>query len=300
LGVHREATQQPKPEKARREAALPAAAFAVVILSAFLHASWNAFAHAVADRLIGFALIGVAGTAVSIVLVTEAPLPARASWPYIAASGAIHVLYTLLLMYAYRLGDFSQMYPISRGTSPWLVAVIAAVLLGETLSPLRLAGVAVISAGLACLVVAGGVPDRGGRTAIGAALLTGVAIATYTAVDGVGVRHAGTTAGYTGWIFLLQSPVVPLIALATRRREVWRQARPHLSAGLTGGLLSMVAYGLVLWAQTKGPLALVAALRECSVVIGALIGAVAFHERLGRWRVVAAVLVAVGVLLVAL
>ncbi len=159
---------------------------------------------------------------------------------------------------------------------------------------------AVISAGLCTLVFAGGVPTRAARPAIAAALLTGVVIASYTTLDGLGVRSAGTVAGYTGWLFLLQGPVLPLAAVAVRRRLLWGQVRPHLVAGLTAGALSLVAYGLVLWAQTRGALAPIAALRETSVIVGAVIGTVVFGERFGRWRIAATVLVVAGVVLVTL
>jgi drug/metabolite transporter (DMT)-like permease len=278
---------------------VPTSVLLVVLFAAVLHASWNAIAHAVTDRLIGFALMGVTDVVIGTAIVVAAPAPDRASWPYVGASAALHIVYIVLLMQAYRIGDFGQMYPISRGTAPWLVAIGAAVFAGEALPALRLLGVAVISIGLVCLVFAGGVPTGKQRAAIAAALLTGVTIAAYTTVDGLGVRRAGTAAGYTGWLFLLQGPALPLVALFVRREQLWAQARVHLWAGLGGGALSLLAYGLVLWAQTRGPLALVAALRESSVVVGALIGALVFHEHFGRWRVIAAVLVAAGILLIA-
>jgi drug/metabolite transporter (DMT)-like permease len=276
--------------------------FAVVVavlLAAVLHAVWNALAHAIQDQLVGFALIGVAITVCAAGIVLTSPAPASQSWPYLAGSAALHVLYQLLLMRSYRLGDFGQVYPLARGTSPWLVAVAATVLVGEELSLLRLVGILVISVGLAALVFVGGVPSRAARPAIAAALLTGVAIAAYTTLDGVGVRSSGTVAGYTGWLFLLQGPVLPVAAAVARRGRLWGQVRPHLLAGLAGGVLSLAAYALVLWAQTRGALAPIAALRETSVIVGAGIGAVRFGERFGPWRIAATVLVATGVVLVA-
>ncbi|HEV7658179.1 MAG TPA: DMT family transporter [Mycobacteriales bacterium] len=271
-----------------------------VLGAAVLHAVWNALAHAIDDQLVGFALIGVGVTVGAVPLVLLSSAPARASWPYLVGSVVLHVAYNLLLMRSYRLGEFSQVYPIARGTSPWLVALAAAVFAGEHLSPLRWLGVLVISAGLASLVFAGGVPTRAARPAIAAAVLTGVAIAAYTTLDGLGVRSADTVAGYTGWLFLLQGPVLPLAAVAVRRGRLWPQVRPHLPAGLAAGLLSLAAYALVLWAQTRGALAPIAALRESSVIVGAVIGTVVFGERFGRWRIAATVLVAAGVILVSL
>ncbi|MCW2820127.1 MAG: protein of unknown function transrane [Marmoricola sp.] len=248
----------------------------------------------------GFALIGVALTLGSVPLVVASPVPARASWPFLLGSVALHVAYNLFLMRSYRLGEFGQVYPVARGTSPWLVALAGFLLLGEELPPVRVAGVVVISLGLASLVLVGGVPTRAARPALVAAVLTGVTIAAYTTLDGVGVRSAGSVAAYTGWLFLLQGPTMPVVAVLARRRALWGQVRPHLVLGLLGGVLSLAAYGLVLWAQTRGALAPVAALRETSVIVGAIIGAVVFGERFGPWRVAATVLVAAGVVLVTL
>lgn len=271
-----------------------------VLLAAVLHAAWNALAHAIDDQLVGFALIGAAVSVGAAGIVLVAPAPARACWPYLAASAALHVAYSLLLMRCYRLGEFGQVYPIARGTSPLLVAIGAAVFVGEDLSPVELLGVVTISLGLGALVLVGGVPTTASRPAITAAVLTGVVIAAYTTLDGVGVRDAGSVAGYAGWLFLLQGPVLPVAAIISRRGRLWPQVRPHLLAGLGGGVLSIAAYGLVLWAQTRGALAPIAALRETSVIVGAAIGAVLFGERFGRWRVAATVLVATGVVLITL
>jgi len=276
---------------------VPLSVVAAVLLAAFLHAAWNAVAHAIADRLIGFALIGAAATAGGAVLTLVVGAPAPASWPYLAVSAALHVGYSLLLLRSYELGEFGQAYPLARGTSPWLVAIGAAAFAHETLTPPRLAGVAVISVGLASLVFAGRL-TRADVPAIGAALLTGVTIAAYTTVDGLGVRHAGGALGYAAWLFIAEGAVIPLMAVAARREKFWAQARPHLAAGLAGGVASIIAYGLVLWAQTRGALAPIAALRETSVIIGAIIGALVFRERFGRWRIVATVLVAGGVALI--
>ncbi len=278
-------------------ASISAAVVGAVLVSAVLHATWNAIAHSIADKLIGFALIGVAETACAVVIVLLAAPPATASWPYLATSAVLQVGYNLLLMRCYRIGEFGQVYPLARGTSPWLVAIAAAAFAGERLSAVGLLGMAQISAGLACLVFSAGVPTRVQLPAIVAALLTGVTIAAYSTVDGLGVRHSASVAGYTGWLFLAQGPVLPLAVLALRRNRLWRDARPHLSVGLAAGALSLAAYGLVLWAQAHGALGPVAALRETSVVIGAAIGALVFNEAFGRWRVVATVLVAGGVLL---
>jgi len=269
----------------------------VVLLAALLHATWNAMAHAVPDRLIGFALIGTAYLVAGGVLAATAPLPAAGSWVYLIASVLLHVLYNLLLMRSFMLGDFGQVYPLARGTAVAVVAVLATVAVGEAMPPVRLVGVILVCVGLAALVAPLGRTANAELPAVVAALGTGVMIAGYTTVDGVGVRGSGSVLGYTGWLFLLQGAALPILAYARRGRGLARRARPYLLAGLAGGVLSLVAYGLVLWAQTRAPLAPVAALRETSVLMGAVIGAVVFRESFGRRRVLAAVVVTVGVVL---
>ena len=282
-------------------ASQPSVSFGVVVavlLAAVLHAAWNAIAHASKDRLAAFALIGIASTVCGAAIVIVAPAPATASWPFIGASMLLHTTYDLLLIRGYQHGEFGQVYPLARGTSPWLVAVAAAVFAHETLPAPRRRGVVVVSAGLLSLVFAGARPAHADRPAIVAAVLTGITIATYTTVDGLGVRYAGTASGYAGWLFLTLGPWLPAYSLLARRSRLRSVRRTEVASGLAGGVLSLVAYGLVLWAQTRGALAPIAALRETSVIIGAIIGAVVFHERFGRWRIVATVLVAGGVVLI--
>jgi drug/metabolite transporter (DMT)-like permease len=276
---------------------MPGGVVAVVLLAALLHATWNALAHAVPDRLVGFALIASAYLVAGGAMAATAPLPAAGAWVYLVASVLLHVLYNLLLMRSFMLGDFGQVYPLARGTAVAVVAVLATVAVGEPMPAVRLAGVVLVCLGLTALVAPGGRTVRAELPAVVAALGTGVMIAGYTTVDGVGVRTSGSVLGYTGWLFLLQGVALPAIAYARRGRDLARQARPHLLAGLAGGVLSLAAYGLVLWAQTRAPLAPVAALRETSSLMGAIIAAVVFKESFGPRRVVAAVVVTVGVVL---
>jgi drug/metabolite transporter (DMT)-like permease len=278
-----------------------------VLLAAITHASWNAIAHGIKDQLLAFGLIGAGGIVVAIPLISLSPLPRAASWPYLLASVAIHVFYNLGLMRAYRYGEFGQVYPLARGTSPLVVTILAATFVRERPTLPQLGGVLVVSAGLALLVFAG---RRPGRAALLAAIGTGLTIAAYTTVDGVGVRASGTSIAYIGWLMLLQSLGVPLYALI-RRREVlfpgwsrppgppWpaKQPRRIIATGLLAGALSVLAYGLVLWAQTRGALAPIAALRETSVIFGAIIGTVAFREPFGRARIAATIVVAAGIIL---
>jgi len=265
-----------------------------VIGAAVTHAAWNAIAHGIKDQTLAFALIGVGGIATGIPLIFVAAMPRAGCWPYLLGSVAIHVFYNLLLMQCYRLGEFGQVYPLARGTSPLVVTILAAIFVHEHLALPQITGVLIISGGLATLALAGRRPDH---AALLAAVGTGLTIAAYTTVDGVGVRLSASPAGYIGWLMVLESLCVPMFALARRRDVVLKQRPRVLLAGLGAGALSVLAYGLVLWAQTQGALAPIAALRETSVIFGAIIGTLIFREPFGRTRIAATVLVVTGIVL---
>lgn len=268
----------------------------ITLVAAVLHAVWNAAAHGVSDRLVGFALIGVAYTVVGGVGTLVLGLPPSAAWPFVLASALIHVIYNLLLWASYQLGEFSQVYPVARGTAP-LVVVVIEVVLGHVLPVLQLVGIVVISLGLISLALDGGRLSRAALPALGAAVATGICIAGYTVIDAGAVRTTPVLV-YAAWMFLLQGPGMPLIALLRRGPRLRTQAWPVLVAGLGGGVVSLAAYGLVLVAQTSGATAAVAALRETSIVFGAVIGTVFFGERFGVGRVVASAVVALGIVVV--
>jgi drug/metabolite transporter (DMT)-like permease len=273
---------------------LPLSVTLAVLAAAVTHATWNAIAHGIRDQTLAFGLIGAGGIIVAIPLVIVVAAPRAASWPYLLGSVAIHVFYNLLLMRCYRYGEFGQVYPLARGISPLVVTILAATFVGEHLAVPQLAGVVVVSGGLAALVFLGAKP---GRAAFLAAVGTGLTIAAYTTVDGVGVRLSASPAGYIGWLMLLQSLCVPSFALVRRRDVLAEQPARIVLTGLAAGALSVLAYGLVLWAQTRGALAPIAALRETSVIFGAIIGTVIFREPFGRARVAATVLVVAGIVL---
>ncbi|WP_327171519.1 DMT family transporter [Streptomyces sp. NBC_01336] len=268
-----------------------------VLTAAFTHAAWNALAHAIKDQLLSFTLISGGGVLIGAAAACFVPFPAADAWPYLLVSAALHVAYMLLLMRSFTLGDFGQMYPIARGTAPLVVTVLAAVFVGERPDGWATAGVAVASAGLVGLALWGirGTGKRPHWPAILAALATGLAIAGYTTVDGVGVRASGSSLGYVAWLMILEGLAIPLYALHRRRSALPGQLRPHAVRGLLGAALSVTAYGLVLWAQTRAALAPVAALRESSIIVGAAIGAVFFKERFGTPRIAAAGLMVVGI-----
>jgi drug/metabolite transporter (DMT)-like permease len=270
----------------------------LVLGAGVLHALWNAIASAVEDKLVAFGLIGVSATVVAAVTLPLTGMPRSTAIVFALVSAVLHLAYNCGLMQSYRLGDFGHTYPLARGTAPLLVAAGAWVFADEHLDAVQLLGIATVAGGLTAIVFAGGRLRRAEMPATVAALLTGGAIASYTVVDGLGVRHAHDPLGYTALLFLLQGPVMVVVAGVRRRHDLaWATPR-NLTAGLTAGALSLAAYGIVIWAQTQGPLALVSALRETSVISAAIIAAVVFHEPFGRRRLLPAAAVVAGIILI--
>lgn len=269
---------------------------AAVLLAAVTHASWNAIAHRITDKLVGFTLILAGGVLIGLLLAPFTALPAAEAWPYLLVSAAIHLVYVVLLMTSFRLGDFGQAYPIARGSAPLVVTVFAAVFAHEVPNGWAAAGIALSCAGLTGVALWGLRGRRPQWAAIGAALATGLSIASYTVVDGLGVRASGSPLGYTAWLMIAQGVAIPAYAVCRRwRRETVAVLRPFAALGLLGSALSVSAYGLVLWAQTRADLAPIAALRESSIIVGAAIGALFFKERFGAPRIAAAGLLVVGI-----
>ncbi len=272
-------------------------ALSIVLAAAVMHASWNALVKAAGDRAVTLAAVATAHAAGGVLLIAIGGLPLAAAWPFVIASTLIHYGYYVLLFQAYRLGDLSQVYPISRGMAPALVAFGTWVAIGEVLTPIEWAGLAAVSVGIGLLALQRGAAHASTRT-VGVAALLGLTIAAYSIADGIGVRVAGDPLSYMGWLFLLEAPV-PLYVLLNRRRlrepVDWRGFR----LGLVGGFLSVTAYAVVLYAKTIAPIGAVSAVRESSVIIAALIGVVMFGERPWKGRMAAAVVVAAGIILLA-
>ncbi|MCB1468086.1 MAG: DMT family transporter [Rhizobiaceae bacterium] len=272
-------------------------ALSIVLFCALLHASWNALVKAAKDRALSLAALSATHAVVGIGLIAISDPPAMASWPSIVASTVIHYAYYGLLFSAYRLGDLSQVYPISRGMAPALVALGTFLIIGESLSMEGWIGLGLVCIGIGTLAFQRGAVHAD-RKAIGVAALLGLSIAGYSIADGVGVRFSESPTGYIGWLFLLEAPV-PL-AVVWYRRSLRGPIDWHVvSMGIVGGLFSVVAYGLVLYAKTIAPIAAVSAVRESSVIIASLIGILLFKERPWQGRVIASIVVATGVIVLA-
>jgi drug/metabolite transporter (DMT)-like permease len=266
----------------------------LVLFGAALHATWNVIIKAGSDKQLDTLLVICGAAIIAPLALPFVPTPAKASWPYLGASVGIHFAYFILIALAYRTGDLSYAYPIMRGSAPLLTAVVAAVTVREPLSIGAWVGIGLISAGIFTLT---GDSWRSGRfpfasTVFG--LLNAVVIMTYTIVDGLGIRLSGNAFSYILWLFLLIPIPLLLLTLLTRPKEFRAQIRFRWKAGFFGGMCTATSYGLALWAMTIAPIALVAGLRETSVIFGTVFAGLFLKERFGFLRYVAAGLVTMG------
>jgi len=267
---------------------------ALVLGSAVLHAGWNAVIKSSRDVTLDTALVAAGASILSLPLIIAVPLPARASWPFLAASITIHIGYFATLARAYRVGDLGHAYPLMRGTAPLLVALFGVVLLNERPSAVTWLGIVLISSGILSIGLLK--KGRAQRDATAWALMNAAIIASYTLVDGAGVRLSASAAGYVAWGFLLQGIAFVAAVTLSRKRVALAYVRQNWQRGLGGGLCLISAYGIVLWAMTQAPVAAVAALRETSVIFAALLGSIFLKEPFGRQRLIGACAVALGVM----
>lgn len=279
---------------------------ALLLAAALMHATWNALLKADrSDRLATFGVIMTTGTAMGLVAVPFLPMIEPGAWKFLASSVIIHVAYYTFLLKAYAYGDLSHTYPIARGLGPLLVALVSGRLIGEHLRVQDIVGVVLLSAGLVALALPlkGVVSAPGGRHGLATlfAVLTGVTIAAYIIADGLGVRAAGPDfahrLAYIAWLCVLEGPWLLVLAIVLRPQTVWSHLRRNWWRGAIGGVIANTGYGIAIYALVLGPMAHVAALRETSVLFGALMGTVLLGEPFGWRRVIAAAVIVSGLAL---
>jgi drug/metabolite transporter (DMT)-like permease len=264
---------------------------AAVLGAALLHACWNALVKASGDKQLDSFGVAIASGLIALVLLPWLPMPAPASWPWLVGSALVHILYFVFLAGAYRWGDLSFAYPVMRGGGPLIVALAGASVFGEVLSAAHWTAIALITAGI--LALASGAHDRRATFfAVGNACV----IAAYTLIDAKGVRASGAPISYTLWFFAANGFVIGALGWLQRGKDFREYARRSWPRAMLGGALALCAYGIALWAMTRAPVALVAVLRETSVIFAAVIGALFLRETFTRRRLIATGAVLCGLL----
>jgi len=273
--------------------------FAAVLFAAAAHAGWNATIKRGFDPLLTTVLIAIGAGVVALPMLPFVGLPAAPAHPWVAASVLIHLAYFAGLIEAYRTGDMSQVYPIARGTAPLLTAIVSTTWLGERLGLLGWTGLLCLVGGVFMLSLRGGRDlARLDRRALGFALFTALTICAYSVVDGVGARAAGDAAAYTAALFVGNAVIMALYGLVRGGPKLFADMPAVWLKGLGGGGLQLGSYWVAIWAMTVAPIAIVAALRETSVLFGALIAVVILKEPLRATRVAAALLIVAGLVMI--
>jgi uncharacterized membrane protein len=268
--------------------------FALILFAALLSATWNAIVKGGSDKYLQAVLIASAAAVIALFVLPFLPQPARASWVFISASALLQVLYYKLLAAAFRAGDFSHAYPLMRGTAPLLVSLLSGPVIGEALSLGRWLGVALICTGVIGLAWEARSRVGANSAVLKYGLANALVIAAYTTVDGIGVRESGAAAAYTIWIFEVTALVLLFGAMITRPKELLRYAHGRVRITFIGGVATLTSYEIALWAMTQAPIAVVAALRETSMVFGIAIAVLVLKERAGLRRCAATALIVCG------
>ena len=273
--------------------------FLAVLFAALCHAGWNALIKVGLDPLSTTTLISIGSSLVALFFLPFVGAPAQAAWPWLISSVVIHLFYFASLIEAYRTGDLGQVYPIARGSAPLMTATVTTIFVGEKLSFTGWTGITALVAGVILLSARGGrdlvTIDR---RAVSFALLTALTICAYSVVDGIGARLAGDPNAYSLSLFVGIAMAMLPYALYRDGRDVIPAMRQYWRRGFAGGALQVISYGTVLWAMTLAPIAIVATLRETSVLFGAGIAVAVLKEPLRATRIGAALLIVCGLILI--
>jgi uncharacterized membrane protein len=270
---------------------------ALVLLAAAMHAGWNALIKIQGDRLAVMAVVTAAGSLISLAVLPFVDAPDPASWPLLALTIVLHTGYHLFLPRAYDHGDLGQVYPIARGSAPLLVTLGAVFIAGETIDPAALLGVVCLAVGVMALTFDKGAGVAKKPRAVLYALLTGTFIASYTVVDGLGVRQAGSILGFAVWLTVADGLLTFLLVSIWKPFAVRQVLHRNWLVGFLGGALQVGAYWIIIWALALAPMAMVSSLRETSVLFAAVISTFVLKEGFGVWRFVSAGLVTLGLVL---
>ncbi|MDD9900904.1 MAG: EamA family transporter [Alphaproteobacteria bacterium] len=264
-----------------------------VLCAALLHAVWNSLLKGGKDSLLDSMVLALSCSFVCLLAIPFVPVPDAASWPFAAASVAVHCFYLFFLSKSYQHGNFGAVYPVIRGLPPLIVVVASSLFLKEDIHFFGWVGIFLVSSGI--LVLGMGRGNMSGK-ALALSVMTALSISSYTVTDGMGARLSGDSTGFLVWISFLYGLVFSAFVVKVRTKAV---SVAHIKAywrrGSIGGVVSLIAYGIVLWAMTKAPIAYVSALRETSVLFGGLIAVLFLGEAFKKSRILSATLIVCGV-----
>lgn len=265
-----------------------------VLGAALLHASWNALLKLGSSKRATMVVLSLTEVPTGLLIALSRPWPSTGVWPWIIAAGFAHLAYKLFLLYAYDFGDLSRVYPIARGAAPMLVLIVGAVFLPDRVGAWEYAGIAIVGAGIV-MMAQGAFHGGENRRLVPLALGSALATATYTMIDGQGARISGDAVAYVAWVFVADGLIFSTVILSWVGRRALPAEPAEWAKGAAASLASYFSYAIAVWAMTVAPIALVAALRETSILFAVLIGWLLFAERMTRGKWLAVALIVAGV-----
>lgn len=271
--------------------------FLAVLAAAMMHAGWNSVIKAGSDPLVTTTHLTLFAGAIALCCLPFVAIPVPGAWKWLALSVVVHVVYRLMVIGAYRNGDLAQVYPIMRGAAPMMTAIGSLILIGEGIGATGFLAVATLSTGVFLISARGGRVGDFNRSAIGFALAAATCTCVYTLADGIGARVNGSGPSYALWLAVCNSIASQIVGIHLGGRAVYSSLRRNALVSFGGGMMMMGSYFVAIWAMTKAPIALVAALRESSVLFGAIIAATVLREAMTPWRIVASLMILAGVIL---
>lgn len=271
-----------------------------VMGAAFLHAIWNAMVKGRTDKNLSMGALVLGQAPIAILLLPFVPLPELESWPYLLGGIALHIGYQLFLIRSYSLGDFTQVYPIARGSAPLLVALVSVLFLGVHLHLYEMLAVLTIGTGIMSMSLVRQKDGLQNKSAAVSAFITGCFTAAYSLVDGMGARMGGTALGFYCWLAIGNAMVFAIYMRITKPGLLQQIPVKSKKVLFVGGGASFLGYAVVMWAFTQAPIALVTALRETSIVFALLIGVFFLKEKLNLAKVFSTMITLLGAALLRL
>lgn len=266
-----------------------------VLAAAFLHAFWNFQVRGSTDKVLGLSAVVFGHVPLAVLAMLWVGLPPLSAWPYLLVSAFLHCGYQIFLMNAYRFGELGQIYPIARGVAPLLIALISLIILQTSFSAQEFIGVVLVSGGIILHGLFQFVRTNTPLTGLGLALVTGCFIASYSLVDGYGVRHAETALGYFGMLTIIGGIPFAIYLRVFHPGVMSRIPTEGRHVLLIGGTASYVAYAIVLWACLSAPIAVVSALRETSVLFALFLGTLLLRETFTVAKLIVTMVILCGV-----
>lgn len=270
--------------------------FLAVLGAAFLHALWNALIKVGSSKIGGMMILSITEIPIGLAVAIARPLPEAHVWPWVIAAGCTHFFYKSFLVFAYERGDLSRVYPIARGAAPMIVALVGFFTLSDAIAAHEYLGIAVLGGGIA-LMARGVFSQAEDRRLLPFALGSAAATATYTLIDGLGARVSGDAVAYVAWVFVADGLIFTTVMLAWKGADILPRDGKSWGLGAFASAASYGSYAVAIWAMTLTPLAVVAALRETSILFAVLIGWLVFGERMTGEKALAAAVIVAGVML---